>query len=134
MKIDAMNIVAASLFAMALIHTFAAKTLDRIADRNLRHAGLFHLLGEVEVVFGLWAVILIAAMALIAGGNAAIEYAESRQYTEPLFVFFIMVVAASRPVLGAVRSLIVGLAAWRRYAPLWRKSGSAWQWCRSWDR
>lgn len=57
MKIDVMNIVAAGLFAIALIHTFAAKTFDRIADRNPRHAGLFRLLGEVEVVFGLWAVI-----------------------------------------------------------------------------
>lgn len=105
-----MNIVAAGLFAMALIHTFAAKTFERIAERSPRHAGLFHLLGEVEVVFGFWAAILIAAMALIVGGQEAIEYAESRQYVEPLFVFVIMVVAASRPVLEVVRSLIAGIA------------------------
>jgi hypothetical protein len=122
-NIDTMNVVAAGLFAMALIHTFAAKTFDRIADRNPKHAGLFHLLGEIEVVFGLWAVILIAMMALVMGGNAAIGYAESRQYTEPLFVFVIMVVAASRPVLEMVGSLITHTA---RMAPVRTAVAQVW--------
>lgn len=107
---DTINIVAAVLFALALIHTFAAKSFERIADRTQKHAGLFHLLGEIEVVFGLWAGILLIAMAFIQGGKEAIAYVESRQYTEPLFVFVIMVVAASRPVLEAVRNFITMLA------------------------
>jgi hypothetical protein len=49
-------------------------------------------------------------MAVISGGAQAIEYAESRTYTEPLFVFVIMVVAASRPVLEAIRAAIAALA------------------------
>jgi hypothetical protein len=53
------------------------------------------LLGEVEVVFGFWTAILIAAIALVAGPQNAIAYAGSRQYTEPLFVFVVMVVAAT---------------------------------------
>jgi len=101
-----LHLIAAVIFGLALIHTFAAKSFERIADRNPRHAGLFHLLGEIEVVFGFWAFIFIAIMALVAGGDEAIEYLESRQYTEPLFVFVIMVVAASRPVLEAIRRLI----------------------------
>ena len=56
---------------------------------------MFHLLGEVEVVFGFWAVVLVGAMALTDGVERAIAYAESRQFTEPLFVFVVMVVAAS---------------------------------------
>ncbi|HEY8608183.1 MAG TPA: putative Na+/H+ antiporter [Noviherbaspirillum sp.] len=107
---ETINVVAAVLFACALIHTFAAKTFDRIADRSDRHAGLFHLLAEIEVVFGLWAFILLVAMAFLQGGEQAIAYAESRHYTEPLFVFVIMVVAASRPVLAAVKSLIAVIA------------------------
>lgn len=105
-----MNTVAAVIFALALIHTFAAKSFETLAHRHPRHAGLFHLLGEIEVVFGFWAFILIAAMAFILGGAEAIKYAESRQYTEPLFVFVIMVVAASRPVLEAVKALVKTLA------------------------
>jgi len=104
------NLIAAILFGLALIHTFAAKSFERIADRSTRHAGLFHLLGEIEVVFGLWAFVFIAIMAFVSGGDRAIEYLESRHYTEPLFVFVIMVVAASRPVLEAVRSLIDAVA------------------------
>ncbi len=109
------NLIAALLFGLALVHTFAAKSFERIADRSTRHAGLFHLLGEIEVVFGLWAFIFISIMAFVSGGDRAIEYLESRHYTEPLFVFVIMVVAASRPVLEAVRSLIDSAA---RLAPM----------------
>ncbi|GAB3550015.1 putative Na+/H+ antiporter [Noviherbaspirillum agri] len=109
------NFIAALIFGLALVHTFSAKSFERIADRSPRHAGLFHLLGEIEVVFGFWAFIFIAVMALVSGGDQAIEYLESRHYTEPLFVFVIMVVAASRPVLEAVRSLISAIA---RLAPV----------------
>lgn len=107
-----MNLIAAVLFGLALVHTFATKTFERLADRYTRHAGLFHLLGEIEVVFGFWAFILLVIMALVSGGDKAIAYAESRQYTEPLFVFVIMVIAASKPVLEAVKSLIDTLARW----------------------
>lgn len=104
------QLIASVIFALALIHTFAAKSFEKLADRHPHHAGLFHLLGEVEVVFGLWSFILIAAMALVAGSKEAIDYAESRQFAEPLFVFVIMVVAASRPVLQAVLNTITFLA------------------------
>jgi hypothetical protein len=105
-----MQTVGAVLFGLAMLHTFGAKQLEVLAQRHPRHAGLLHLLGEVEVVFGLWAFVLIAAMALLAGGSRAIAYAESLQYTEPLFVFVVMVVAASKPVLSIVQRLLAGLA------------------------
>ncbi|MGH8808439.1 MAG: putative Na+/H+ antiporter [Noviherbaspirillum sp.] len=66
------------------------------------------------MITGFWAFILIALMAAVQGGHQAIDYVESRQYTEPLFVFVIMVVAASRPVLEAVKGLVDALA---RLAP-----------------
>lgn len=102
--------IGAALFGIALVHTFGAKYFEVLAHRHPRHAGLLHLLGEVEVVFGFWAFVLIAVMAGVAGGQSAIDYAESRQYTEPLFVFVVMVVAASRPVLEAVRHVLEGVA------------------------
>jgi len=107
---DLMQTVGAVLFGMALLHTFCAKQFERLAHRQPRHAGLWHLLGEVEVVFGLWAFVLIAAMALLAGSQRAIDYAESLKYTEPLFVFVVMVVAASKPVLSIVQRFLSGLA------------------------
>ena len=98
----AVQVTAAIIFAVALVHTFAAKQFERLAQRYPKHAGLFHLAGEVEVVFGFWAIVLVLAMALTSGGASALAYAESRNYTEPLFVFVVMVIAASRPVLMTV--------------------------------
>jgi hypothetical protein len=106
MSAQPVELVAACLFAVALLHTFSAKQIERLAHRFPRHAGLLHLMGEVEVVFGFWAIVLVLAMALLSGGAQALEYAESRNYTEPLFVFVVMVVAGSRPVLETVRSLV----------------------------
>lgn len=104
------EIVAAVIFAIALVHTFSTKFFERLANHHPRHAGLFHLLGEVEVVFGFWAIVLISVMAVMVSGSEAIKYAESRQYTEPLFVFVIMVVAASRPVVEIIQALIAVIA------------------------
>jgi hypothetical protein len=49
MESSALQWVAAGIFALALIHTFIAKTLERLTHRHPRHAGPLHLLGEVEV-------------------------------------------------------------------------------------
>jgi hypothetical protein len=117
------HFIAATLFALALIHTFAAKQLERLSHRYPRHAGLFHLLGEVEVVFGFWAIVLVLAMAFVGGGDSALQYAESRNYTEPLFVFVVMVVAASRPILRAVFSAVDRVARW---LPVSTPVASAW--------
>jgi hypothetical protein len=108
--LQTIQLVGAVLFGLALLHTFAAKSFELLSHRYPRHAGLFHLLGEVEVVFGFWAFVLMLALALLNGGQAAIAYAESRHYTEPLFVFAVMVVAASRPVLDIVQRVLLVVA------------------------
>lgn len=118
-----MELIAAALFAVALVHTFAAKQFERLSHRYPRHAGLWHLLGEVEVVFGFWAIVLVGSMALLAGGSEALAYAESRNYTEPLFVFVVMVMAASRPVLRTVMAGVSGLA---RLVPLPTDAAAVW--------
>ncbi|MES2977890.1 MAG: putative Na+/H+ antiporter [Pseudomonadota bacterium] len=120
---DTLQVVSAIAFAIALVHTFAAKQLERLAVRFPRHGGLFHLLGEVEVVFGFWAILLIVAMALLSDSDTALAYAESRNYTEPLFVFVVMVVAASRPVLQTVAAIMNAAA---RLAPLPSPLALAW--------
>lgn len=111
----AIQTIGAIIFGIALVHTFCAKFFESLAHKHPSHGGLFHLLGEVEVVFGFWAFVLIACMAILAGSTQAIAYAESRQYTEPLFVFVVMVVAASKPVLVAVQNVLGALA---RVVPL----------------
>jgi len=120
---EATDVIASALFAAAVLHTFAAKRIHCLADRFPEHSGVFHLLGEVEVIFGFWALVLIGTMAAVFGPDHAIRYAESRDFTEPLFVFVIMVVAGSRPVLSAVLST-VGIA--ERVVPVPRPVARAW--------
>ena len=115
--------IALGIFVLAVGHTFAAKQFDRLSHRFPNHSGLFHLLGEVEVVFGFWAIILILVMALMLGGDKALAYAESRNYTEPLFVFVVMVISASRPVLSTAIRTVDNIA---RLVPVPTPLASAW--------
>ena len=104
--------IGAVLFALAVIHTFSTKFFEGLAHTRPRHAGLWHLLGEVEVVFGFWAMVLMVFMFALSGKAAAITYLETRNFTEPLFVFAIMVIAGTRPVLQFAASAVQGLASW----------------------
>ena len=54
-------------------------------------------------MFGFWAMVLVLAMAALLGTQTATRYLDSRNFTEPMFVFAIMVVAGSRadPASGA---------------------------------
>lgn len=98
--------IGAILFAIALVHTFSTKFFERMAHRRPDHAGVWHLLGEVEVVFGFWAMVLVVALAMLQGRQSATAYLESRDFTEPMFVFAIMVIAGSRAVLQLSRACV----------------------------
>ena len=113
------QIVAAAIFAIAVLHTFSAKLFERLSHRYPNHHGVFHLLGEVEAVFGFWSIILFGWLIFAEGFKSAVDYVDTRNYTEPLFVFAIMVVAASRPVMESARGLVSTLA---RALPLTQSS------------
>ena len=104
------EVIATVIFGVALIHTFAASQFQHLAHTHPRHSGLFHLLGEVEVVFGVWAAILVLVMAFVSRPEQAIAYLDSRNYAEPLLVFVLMVMAASRPLVEAARAINNSLA------------------------
>lgn len=91
--------IGAALFAIAIAHTFATHFFTRLAQQRPTHGGLWHLLGEVEVVFGFWASVLMVVMFVVDGSAATTRYLEARNFTEPMFVFAVMVVAATRPIL-----------------------------------
>ncbi len=100
------ELVATALFAVAVVHTFTTVVFQRLAERHPAHAGALHLLGEVEVVFGFWALVLVLALFALIGPDQAVDYVEKRNFTEPAFVFAIMVVAGSRPILRAASGLV----------------------------
>lgn len=110
-NLQLIHIAGAVIFALAVLHTFSTKRFQHLAHTSQRHAGLWHLLGEVEVVFGFWALILILFMSAVTSKHDAITYLESQNFTEPLFVFVILTVAGTRPILYSVQTLVNRLAA-----------------------
>lgn len=109
-SVSAMEAVGALLFALAVVHTFSTRLFARLAVAQPAHAGLWHLLAEVEVVFGFWAGVLVAVMLVWLGRDGTLQYLESRNFTEPAFVFAVMVIAASRPILQLVSNTVAALA------------------------
>jgi Putative Na+/H+ antiporter len=122
--LEPFNAIATAIFVLAVLHTFAtarftkrAHALQHAHDVRARAAGrparpsvtaeFLHFFGEVEVVFGLWAVLLLIAMVSYAGWDPAKHYFnDTVNYTEPLFVVVIMALASTRPIVGlAERSL-----------------------------
>src|SRR5215204_3739452 len=128
-QIEPFNAIATGVFVLAIFHTFAAARFARLAHRvQHRHdegaqahgrpaspslrAEALHFLGEVEVVFGLWAVVLVVATAAYVGWEAARHYvSDTVNYTEPLFVVVIMALASTRPVIGFAESALRRVAA-----------------------
>jgi predicted cation transporter len=101
---------AAGIFAIAILHTFSTKFFERLAHERPAHSGIWHLLGEVEVVFGFWAMVLVCTMVAFLGTPTATSYLDTRNFTEPMFVFAIMVVAGSRAILYLARSTVTLVA------------------------
>jgi hypothetical protein len=116
--IEPFNAIATAIFALAILHTFGANQFTRRAhhvqqahDTRARLAGkpptpsvraeALHFMGEIEVVFGLWAIVLLAAMVVYDGWETATHYFnDGVNYTEPLFVVVIMALAATRPIIA----------------------------------
>ena len=108
------NVIATAIFLAAVLHTFAAPRVTALAHRvQRRHAApgrgdnpslgaeVLHFLGEIEVVFGLWALVLLCALSGYGGWGMARHYFnDTVNYTEPLFVVVIMALASTRPIVG----------------------------------
>jgi hypothetical protein len=104
-----LQVLATALFAIAVLHTFLVGRFKEWAhhfEEGSIQENLLHLLGETEAVFLLWAAALFSAIAAMGGWHEAIHYIEHLDYTEPKFVFIIMVIAATRPVVEVVDAAI----------------------------
>ena len=134
-SLDPLNAVATGIFLLAVLHTFfASRFMEAGHRRQKRHdaeraaAGLgpqpsfvaevLHFFGEIEVVFGLWALPLIAAIVFTHNLDTAKHYTnDTVVYTEPVFVVVIMTIAASRPIVMLAESWLRALAALGRRTP-----------------
>jgi hypothetical protein len=114
MNPTATELLATILFGLAILHTFCIKRFAHWARQypsgSVRE-NLLQFLAETEVVFGLWAATLFLGIAVLKGSfEDAVQYIERLNFTEPKFVFVIMVVAATRPVVKLAETLISRVA------------------------
>ncbi|MGZ3773589.1 MAG: putative Na+/H+ antiporter [Bdellovibrio sp.] len=93
-------------FAMAVLHTFLVGKILQWAHqfpKNSLWSNFLHLLGEIEVVFAIWASVFMVIYIVTQGWPAAMSYQTSLDFLEPFFIFAIMVVCSTRPILTAAR-------------------------------
>lgn len=144
---DPFNVVALGIFVCAIVHTFLTPKIRHWAHLvEERHAAAqserktrpdtdsdghpdevsfggqaLHFLGEIEAVFGIWAVVLAGAITWFKGWPAVVGYiGEHVSYTEPMFVVVIMALAATRPVLAFAEKCL------RVFASVGHGSPAAW--------
>ncbi len=129
------NVVATGIFLLAVLHTFATAKIRHwahvVEERHCARLKLqargradgvpvevsfggqmLHFLGEVEAVFGIWVLVLAAALVAMKGVPTAVNYvANTVNYTEPMFVVVVMALASTRPVMRLAERLLRGVAA-----------------------
>ncbi|MGE9269409.1 MAG: putative Na+/H+ antiporter [Verrucomicrobiales bacterium] len=139
-------LVATIIFVCAIIHTFFAVPLTKLAhkvqhehDERIRKkneavgkgteetdmvsfkATVLHFLGEVEAIFGIWVIVLVGAIWSFYGVESVTSYISGTVvYTEPLFVVVIMALASTKPVLAFAESCL------RFAARIGKESVTAW--------
>ena len=139
------NAVATGIFILAVMHTFFTAKIRHWAhvveerhcerlkikrqesDRNgddqpdeVSFGGqVLHFLGEVEAVFGIWAIVLGAAIVAFKGLDTAVTYiGHTVNFTEPVFVVIIMALASTRPVIRLAENCLRAVAALGRGRPV----------------
>jgi hypothetical protein len=104
------QLAATIIFAIAILHTFLVSKCAHIAHKYPEGSmgeNFWHFMAEVEAVFGMWAAVFILFMIGVNGFNSPIVYLESLNFTEPGFVFVIMAMAGTRPVIKLAEKIIV---------------------------
>ncbi|MFB3101018.1 MAG: putative Na+/H+ antiporter [Gammaproteobacteria bacterium] len=133
------NFVATLIFLLAIVHTFLSskfmalshafeksyeiKIKEGVVPINsvANFSRLFHFLGEIEVVFGLWAIVLMFAITCFFDWSTAVYYVSHNvNYTEAMFVVAIMALASTRPILKITEAFM------NQVARLFGGSLSAW--------
>jgi hypothetical protein len=125
--------IATFIFLCAIIHTFLAGKIKQ-KSHKLQHAyeakggegesigaAFLEFFGEVEVIFGLWVIPLLAAMGAFKGWSSVLHYMDEKVvYTEAIFVGIIMAIASSKPILYLSERVL------ERFARIGKGHPSAW--------
>jgi len=118
------HLIALLLFVGAIIHTLSVHQIHRYArsleatkaPKRLGRPGrsvavqVLYFLSQVEIVFAVWVIPLFLVIANFYGWGTALEYVNTRDYTEALFVVIILCIASTKPIIQFAERLILWLA------------------------
>lgn len=110
---EPMNLVSSIIFMLAILHTFMAARITKAShdlqeriqketgeERHSFRVEMLHFFGEVEAVFGIWAIPLIGIATVLKGWHSIEGFIGHVNFSEPIFVVVIMAIASTRPVLS----------------------------------
>ena len=100
-----------------------AKAMHKKAGKRFHRSVLvqfLYFLAEVEIVFAFWVFPLFIAMSFYYGTGVALEYINTRDFSETLFVVIVLSVASTKPIIHFSQKII------RSIANLFGNSLSAW--------
>lgn len=118
------EIVATTIFLMAVIHTLLSPLLYNqamlLAQKkrvNRERWKFYHfssevllLLGEIEVIFGIWLVPLFIWFGINKGWSSLLAYLNGIDFTNPLYILVIVVAVGTRPIITFVERILEWIA------------------------
>lgn len=107
---QSLNFISTLVFTLAILHSFFGKPISGLSSTFPKYRKIWHLLSEVEIVFGFWGLIFLLISFAKIGFNSTSDFLYNLSFIEPLFVFVVMVIAASNPILNFITSLIGKIA------------------------
>lgn len=123
-RVNTFHLMVSVVFLLAIIHMMLTSFFHKKAHQlelkydRLKHSGekdknsqsimasILHLLGEIEAVFGIWAIVLAALMSYYFDWYTFVAYVNMLDYTEPLFKIVMMTIAATRPIIKMFEVLL----------------------------
>ena len=138
LRAEPFNGVATAIFLLAILHTFVAGKFRHWAhEAEAAHANrlklrretvkdsdgdgypdevsfkgqILHFFGEIEAIFGIWVLAIVAAVTAFKGWPTLVDYIGQKvNFTEPMFVVVIMAIASTRPVLSIAERGMLAVA------------------------
>lgn len=105
--------VASICFGGAVIHTFSCTLFARLASKFKNGSlgeNILHYLAEIEVVFGLWSFAFLGYISMTHSLDAAVHYLDKIDFTEAAFVFVIMAMASTKPIMAVCSGVVQNIS------------------------
>lgn len=121
--IQPFNIPALIIFICAIFHTLFAHNFNLLSEKLRKKrlsenrevvdsfgVEMLRFMGEVEVIFGIWVIPLALTLSFYYDWATTINYLNSLEYREPLFVVVIMTITSTKPIVKLTEDCLFYIA------------------------